>query len=84
MSTRLGAFALALPLSLLVAQAAQATPSDAGAPAISAEREHMASGTPGCAGCNGADCANCPLMRAAALQQGEAGSVKEATPCSSQ
>jgi len=83
MSLRFGALLLAFPLMISNAQAA-ATPSDRAshqAPVVAAPAGDQAAMPGGCAGCAGHDCANCPLLHAAAATASGAPAVKNETPC---
>jgi len=82
MSLRFGALLLALPIMISNAQAA--TPSDGAshqAPVVAAPAGDQASMPGGCAGCAGHDCANCPLLHAAAATATGAPAAKNETPC---
>jgi hypothetical protein len=82
MSLRFGALLLAFPLMISNAQAA-ATRSDGAshqAPVVAAPAGDQAATPGGCAGCAGHDCANCPLLHAAATASG-APAAKNETPC---
>jgi hypothetical protein len=80
MSLRLGALLLALPIMVSNAHAAAAPSSRAShqAPVVAAPGGDQTA-MPGCAGCAGHDCANCPLLQAAA--ESGAPAAKNATPC---
>jgi hypothetical protein len=82
MSLRFGTLLLALPIMISNAQAA--TPSDGAshqAPVVAAPAGDQASMPGGCAGCAGHDCANCPLLHAAAATATGAPAAKNETPC---
>jgi len=82
MSLRFGALLLAFPIMISNAQAA-ATPSDGAshqAPVVAAPAGDQAAMPGGCAGCAGHDCANCPLLHAAAAGSAAPAAKKE-TPC---
>jgi hypothetical protein len=81
MSLRFGALLLALPI--LVSHAA-ATPSDGAshqAPVVAAPAGDQAAMPGGCTGCAGHDCANCPLLHAAATAESGAPAAGNETPC---
>jgi hypothetical protein len=83
MSLRFGALLLAFPLMISNALAA-ATPSDGAshqAPVVAAPAGDQAATPGGCAGCAGHDCANCPLLHAAAATASGAPAAKNETPC---
>jgi hypothetical protein len=83
MSLRFGALLLALPIMISNAQAA-ATPSDGAshqAPVVAAPAGDQAAMPGGCAGCAGHDCANCPLLHAAATAESGASAAGNETPC---
>jgi hypothetical protein len=83
MSLRFGALLFAFPLMISNAQAA-ATPSDGAshqAPVVAAPAGDQAAMPGGCAGCAGHDCANCPLLHAAASAESGAPSAENKAPC---
>jgi hypothetical protein len=83
MSLRFGALLLALPIMISNAHAA-ATPSDGAshqAPVVAAPAGDQSAMPGGCAGCAGHDCANCPLLHAAAAAGSVAPAPGNETPC---
>lgn len=83
MSLRLGALLLAFPIMISNALAA-ATPADGAShqtAVVAAPAGDQAAMPSGCAGCAGHDCANCPLLHAAATAESGAPAAGNATPC---
>jgi len=81
MSNRFGALLLALPIMISGAHAATTTSDKANlqTPVVAAPAADQAAMPAGCAGCAGHDCANCPLLQAAATSG--APSAGAETPC---
>ncbi|MGA8171337.1 MAG: hypothetical protein WB816_11005 [Methylocystis sp.] len=82
MSIRFGALLLALPMMISNAHAAPTRSDDARGqpPVVTAPAAEQAAMPGGCAGCAGHDCANCPLLHAAAAIPG-APPAKTDAPC---